>query len=655
MRITPAFALIAACATAQPAPTQPAAVHRSMLLFGQKIGSSVVTAGSDGTITNVVDVHDNGRGPHADATIRLAPDGTLAQLDAKGHTELNAPVDEHFVLEGRHARWSSLEEKGETDLDGPAFFLPNSATDANALLLAALQKNGGTLRLLPRGTARLERAGDITTGGRHLLLFAITGLSFLPSYVWTREDGSYFAEVSPGFWFGEEGSEGLAQALVDRQEQLRKERDQAVHDRLGRKPPHGFAFTHARVLDVEKGAWVPDRTVVVEGELIKFVGPDAPPEGVEVIDLQGKALLPGLWDMHEHYGPMSGALDIASGVTNGRDVGNLSAQLDDFKKSFDEGAAVGPHLYRAGFIEGRGKDAAHAEITATNEEEAKKAVAFFKGRGYDMIKIYNSIDPALVPVLAREAHAAGMGVTGHIPCHMLANEAVRAGYDGVEHINQLMLNFFADHETDTRTPLRFSLVGEKAADFDEHSQAARDFYSLLREHHTVVDPTFVTFEPVYEAVQGNVVPGWEEVAPRLPVQIQRFLLTGGLPESGKEHYLKSWDKMLRMASVLRDEHVTVVAGTDFIPGLGLHRELELLVRGGLTPAEALRDATIVPAEVMHVAGRTGSITPGKAADLVVVDGDPLARISDIRHVVMTMRSGTLYPSKELYETVGVSP
>jgi hypothetical protein len=395
---------------------------------------------------------------------------------------------------------------------------------------------------------------------------------------------------------------------------------------------------------------------VIAGDRITAVGHSVtPPAGAEVIDLQGKAVLPGLWDMHAHFGFADGALNLASGVTSARDVGNLSAQLDDFKKRFDEGTAAGPHLYRAGFIEGRGKDAAHAEITATTEDEARAAVEFFAKRGYEMIKIYNSMDPKLVPILAREAHARGMGVTGHIPCHMLASEAIRDGYDGVEHINQLMLNFFADHDTDTRTPLRFSLVGDKAASFDLHSEPAEKFYQQLRQHHTVVDPTLVTFEPVYIAEQGKVLDGWRGVIQRLPAQIQRFYVIGGLPLAGKkELYARSWEKLLQMPKILHDRKITVVAGTDYIPaGISLHRELELFVQGGLSPIDALRAATVVPAGVMKNAD-TGSISQGKIADLAVVSGDPLARISDIRRNVMTFRAGTMYPSKELYETVGVS-
>jgi imidazolonepropionase-like amidohydrolase len=425
------------------------------------------------------------------------------------------------------------------------------------------------------------------------------------------------------------------------------------------KPPAaGLAYTHARVLDVEKGAWLKDQTVVVVDGAIKSVGPSAaakPPAGAEIVDLAGKALLPGLWDMHAHIGDADGALNIGSGVTTARDVGNDPDKLDDQKKRYDEGTAVGPHLLRFGFIEGRGEKAASSKVTAETETEAKAAVEFYFKRGYEGIKIYNSMKPELVPLLAKEAHARGMLVVGHIPVHMLANEAVRAGYDGIEHINMVLLNFLADHDTDTRTTARFLLVADKATTVDLKGKAVQDFFGLLRDKKTVVDPTLATFESTFAGVPGKITPGEEWMVARLPVQTQRSFLTGGLPipEGQEKARLESWEHVIATVKAMRDAKVTLVAGTDALAGLSLHHELELFVRAGLSPAEALRAATIVPAREMKKDKKSGSIAPGKDADLVVVDGDPLARIGDIRNVVSTMRGGVVFPSKEVLDSVGV--
>jgi Amidohydrolase family len=219
----------------------------------------------------------------------------------------------------------------------------------------------------------------------------------------------------------------------------------------------------------------------------------------------------------------------------------------------------------------------------------------------------------------------------------------------------VLLNFLATHESDTRTLDRFTIVGEKAPAFDLTSAPAREFFTLLREHHTVVDPTLCIQELVFTVAKGKLPPGLEPLMARLPVQVQRAIGSIGLDFGGKDElYRRSFDKMLESVKALRDAGVTVVAGTDAIAGISLQRELELFVKAGLTPAEAIRDATLVPARVMKADSRTGSIAAGKRADLFVVDGDPLADIRDIRKTVMTFEAGVRYPSKELYETVGVT-
>jgi hypothetical protein len=493
-----------------------------------------------------------------------------------------------------------------------------------------------------------------------LTAYLLTGLQLAPLHAWMDDDGRWFGTVTAIESLLPEGWEGTADALLEEQKKYEARNDRALHDRTAHvPPPAGLALTHARVLDVEHGRWLPDHTVVVVGDTIRAVGPSRAtkvPAGAEVVDLAGKALLPGLWDMHAHLEPGDGVLDVASGVTTARDVANNPDELDDMKARYDAGAAVGPHVLRAGIIEGRGENAAASDVTATNEEEAKAAVAFYAKRGYEQIKLYNSIEPSLVPALAREAHARGMTVTGHIPYRMLAHEAVDAGYDGIEHVNMLFLNFFADHTTDTRTTKRFTLVGDHAADFDLASKPAADFFAQLRKHRTVVDPTLVAFEPMFVGRPGQVTPGMEELVARLPVLKQREARTEVLPMDGKEElYARSWNKVLAMVRALYDAKVPMVVGTDDVQGLTLHHELALYVKAGLKPADVLRLDTLEAARAMKMDKKTGSIAPGKVADLYVVDGDPLANVGDVRRGVQTVRAGIVYAPKDLYEAAGVKP
>lgn len=662
----PTAASAATSADAGPsAAAEPVVVKRVVVSLSRPSGTSVTTTAPDGTIKVAFDVLENGRGPHVDATLRLAADGTLASFEAHGHHEMGTPVDETFAREGDRARWKSHEEGGDRAVSGSAFFLPIAGLpEALGFLAQALVKAGGSMPLLPGGEARLEKTGDATirAGGRekHIVGYALTGIDLTPTHLWMNDDGSWFGMTYPWFSVLPEGWEGVIDALVAKQTELDRVRDAKIAATLAHKPPAaGLAYTHARVLDVERGAWLKDQTVVVVGSAIQSIGPAATaklPAEAEVVDLAGKALLPGLWDMHAHLGDADGALDIASGVTTARDVGNDPDKLDDFKKRYDEGTAVGPHVLRFGFIEGRGEKAASSKVTAENEAEAKAAVELYSKRGYEGIKIYNSIKPELVPLLAKEAHARGMAVTGHIPVHMLANEAVKAGYDGVEHVNMLFLNFLADHDTDTRTTARFSIVADKASLLDFKSKPVQEFFALLRAHHTLIDPTLDAFEDLFVGQSGKVTPGLEWLVERLPVQAQRGFLLGGLPAEGKEEVRRaSWEKVLAMVKALRDAKIEVVAGTDSLAGLMEHHELELFVRAGIGPADALRMATIEPARAMKLDKKSGSIAAGKAADLFVVEGDPLARIGDARNVVLTMRGGVVFPSKELYATVGVRP
>jgi hypothetical protein len=335
-------------------------------------------------------------------------------------------------------------------------------------------------------------------------------------------------------------------------------------------------------------------------------------------------------------------------------MGNDPDQLDAMTKRFDEGQAAGPHVLKAGFIEGRGEKAAASKITAETEQEARAGVEEFARRGYAQMKIYNSMKPELVPVIARAAHERGMRVSGHVPVHMRAEDAIRAGFDELNHINMFVLNFFIDKDTDTRTTLRFSIPAEKAAGLDLSSKPVQEFVSLMLQRKTVMDPTLQVFENLCLARPGAIAPNVAAIASRLPAIVRRNYMTGSIPvPEGKDAlYRESFGAMLKIVKMLHDAKVPVVAGTDEF-GLLVARELELYVQAGIPAGEVLEIATLGAARIMNQDKSTGSIAVGKEADLVLVDGDPLARISDVRKVVTVLRSGVRWDPSLLSAAVGI--
>jgi hypothetical protein len=361
--------------------------------------------------------------------------------------------------------------------------------------------------------------------------------------------------------------------------------------------------------------------------------------------------------MHVHSDDNDGLHHVAGGVTTVRDMANDTDELIQRKKRFDEGSLIGPHIVMAGFMDGPGPFAGPTKVLVATEAEARSAVKRYAELGYVQIKIYSSIKPELVPAIIDEAHKHGLKVSGHVPAYMTAEQLVKLGADELQHVNFLFLNFWGDSIKDTRTPLRFTAVAERAAGLDLRSERVRAFVALLKARGVVIDPTVGAFETMFAARQGTVFPGYESVAPRVPPVVRRGVLAGGLPvPEGKDSvYRAAVPAMLRMVKALYDAGVPIVAGTDAPPGFGLHRELELYSAAGIPNAEVLRIATIGAARVLGMDKETGSIKVGKVADLIVVDGDPLENMSDIRRVELTMKDGVIHEVARLYKALGVKP
>jgi len=648
-------------------PEVPADARRyTFLLAGNKAGILAIWDSPDGAHHNFFAFNDRGRGPAIMTRVVVDKTGIPTEIDATGNNYLKTPVQEKFQLAGGKAVWSNESEKGEKPVTGASFYVPIDAVLTGELERALLAAPGGRLPLLPEGEARIEKVADrpVEVGGkkRTATLYEVTGLTFTPSPTWLLEDGSFFASGSDWAATAPEGAEAAWPALLEAQKTYAARRGEEVAAKLRRKPATDLVIEHARLFDSETGKVQEGMSVRISGGKIAAVAKDGDASlgagSPEVLDAKGRMLLPGLWDMHVHLGDWDdGLLHLAAGVTTVRDLANDIDHLQDLRGKFDAGTLAGPRVIMAGLIDGRGPFQGPTKVFADTPEEAKADIARYKSLGYEQIKIYSSVKPELVPVIAAEAHRNGMRVSGHIPAFMTMEQAVAAGYDEVQHANFWFLNFLFDTVKDTRTPARFTAVAEHAAELDLNSDKVRAFVKLLQDHHTVLDPTVTAFEDMFVARDGQFAPTLAPAADRLPPQIRRNFLNVGLPvPAGMDRrYRDSFQAMLKMLKMLHDAGLTIVAGTDDLPGFTLHRELENYVAAGIPAPRVLQMATIDPARVMKRDKVSGSIAAGKNADVILVDGDPTVRISDIRRVATVIKDGVVYDAGALYATLGVKP
>ena len=648
------------------AATEPAEIHYGYLFSGNRAGSGSSRREADGTRSYSFEFNDRGRGSNTTSTYRLDARGLPVSIHTTGYDYWKNPVDDTFEWKDGRAVWTGASEKGERQVSDPVLFLGlnSSPVEIELLAQALLAAPGHRLTLLPTGEARLEEVSSlqVQAGGRAqtVHLVSIAGLDFTPAYFWLDEKQNLFASVGGWGALFREGWVDVVPQLSAAQDTSGKAHYKELAARLARHPQGGgLAIRHARLFDPQTRTMLPDTTVVVAGNRIVAVGRDgevAIPAGVEVVDAAGKALLPGLWDMHVHLGEEQGIFDLASGVTTVRDLANDVDQLLDMRRRWDAGEGVGPRVLMAGFMDGPGPYAGPTKVLVSTEAQALEWVDRYAKLGYVQIKVYSSLDPKLVPAIIQRAHQLGLRVSGHIPNGMIAEQAVRAGFDEIQHVNFLMLNFL-DPKIDTRTPNRFSEVAKHAAEIDLDSPRVKAFIALLKEHGTVSDPTLNAFEGMFIGKAGEVDPSLASVADRLPPQIQRGLYSGGLnpPADQVQRYRDSYRAMEKMVKALHDAGVTIVAGTDAMAGLALDRELELYVESGIPAPEVLRIATLGAAQVMKRDRELGSVAPGKLADLILVDGDPAARIADIRRVVLTVKDGVVYDPAALWQEVGVKP
>ncbi len=397
-----------------------------------------------------------------------------------------------------------------------------------------------------------------------------------------------------------------------------------------------------------------DMTLIIENGRITKIGNRADieiPENAEVIDVSGKTLIPGLWDMHAHSNQVQWApAYLAGGVTTIRDNGNEVEFATSFRDAIAEKGALGPDILLAGMTDGAGIQG-NGVIRATNAQEASEVAQMYFDNGYKQIKIYSSVAPDVTEALAKEAHSRGMTATGHVPKSIgNARLAIEAGMDQLSHRSLILTVLFPSQ--------KLSDLGRNYIEENEITQAQiDDAIAFLLKHKTVLDPT-IALDVVRTLPRGTVAETVEPDVWRIAYELfegKRF--RSGLPADRAVTAKADYTKAMGILGQFYKAGIPIVAGTDnIVPVYSLYLEIETYQKlGGLTPLEAIKTATIIPATAMGLDSETGTLEIGKEADIAILDKNPLLNIENLRTVSAVITNGNYYESNPLWEAADFIP
>lgn len=603
--------------------------------------------------------------PLINTALRMKADLSPQSFVSRGIAALELEENTSISVQGKTARVkNSGKSNANVDVADNFFTLNRYLPVAIEMMLVRYWLTHGrpsTIPLLPRGEAVVEYRGTdtITVRGKPTVLsrYHLSGHNWGGGWgrqtLWLDAANRLVAIVNLGsnietnIYAFQDGYDSTISAFLKRAAEDGVDRLTQVANELSPNSDRSFVLVGATLIDVTKNHSITDAAVVINGDRIVAAGPRSEikiPDGAKTIDVTGKFLLPGLWDMHSHlYQVEFGPTYLAAGITTARDVGNDLAFATTLRDAAKQKRGLGPRMLLAGYIDG--KNPYHSfDVQAGTPAEARAAVKRYKNAGYEQIKIRDNVKPAILKVIAAEAHRLGMTLTGHVPKGMNALQAVRAGMDQISHLNFAMTAFFPG--TNPSQP-------QVSIDLD--SPTSKHALKFFAEHRPAIEPTMAVLELLIHPTSTPIEtfePGMKKVDPQLVEQINQ---KGGPPDEA-EGLQMVISAMLKTIGALHKAGVPIVAGTDVgVPGFTLHRELELYVKAGLTPLEAIQTATLTPARVMKLENEVGTIEAGKRADIIILDANPLDNISNIRTIRLVITQGRLFESAKLREIVGFQP
>jgi len=586
------------------------------------------------------------------AMLQLNPNLQPLAFTIKGGTSRFSSVNDSVVINNKTVEMRIDDSSFNEPLQQNSFTIAGySPATAQMLLIQYWKKHDkpANIHTIPFGSVQVRIDGLDTFSFNHnsLILerYVITGLIWGNELLWADKNGQLYCLIT-------NDAEGDKQEMMlDAYESLLPTFiDKAAIDGMRlfintAKPSSQkhdvIAIKGGTIIDVVNKTSIPGGVVVIENGMIKSVGTANTvniPSDAFVIDAAGKAILPGLWDMHSHFEQAEwGPAYLAAGVTTVRDCGNEFGYINSIQKAIDDGHGIGPHILKAGIIDGKGPYALGI-IQADTKQQAVEAVQRYNENGFVQIKIYSSMKPEIVKAVCDEAHRLGLTVTGHIPGGMTLQQGVDSGMDMVNHV-QYVGSVMKPNKAD-------SLIY-----FDDSTN--KGVLEFIKTHHVVIDPTLGVYELVFRPLKNSIT-SIEPAFSTLPAPLQKIFVNTGMED---ERYLRYGSILMKnykaIVKAMYDDGVPIVAGTDMdFPGYSVDRELELYVESGLTPMQAIETATIIPATVMKQANITGSIETAKRADILIIDGDPLQDIRNLRKVVTIIKDGNIYDPLQLHKIAG---
>jgi hypothetical protein len=431
-----------------------------------------------------------------------------------------------------------------------------------------------------------------------------------------------------------------------------------------------LAITRVAVVDVERGVVRSEYTVALEGDRIVAVGPASATQVVgtaRIIDGTGRFLIPGLWDMHAHIGGSGNPLMLelplftAHGVTGlrvmgaPRDLPGL-ARMRQLQAATANGTLVGPRILAIASWAVNGEagisDSMPAFFKARTRDEGRALARYFKENGYDLIKIYNNVSRDGYLGLADEAGRLGVPFAGHEPSALSALELSSAGQKSIEHSRIFLFNCFPGADSLRKGHLRAGTVVRQRMVDEYDARVCREVFRTFARNGTYISPTHVTRRMDAlahdSAFRNDPRMKYIPARQRMAWLADASGMVGSDPSpAGRRSFMDFYRKGLTLTNDAYRAGVPVILGTDagdsfVFPGASVHDELGELVKAGLSPAEALRAATLTAATYFGRSTEFGTVAPGRFADLVMLDANPLADIANTQRIRAVIRGGRVF-------------